>query len=83
VFAYCVFFVYYVVCVFTTTISLVKLIKMYILFILPVSNVRLVESAVHLSLSVCRLSVTLLPVGRDLKFSAIFMHRLITHGSLY
>jgi len=24
VFAYCVFFVYYVVCVFTTTISLVK-----------------------------------------------------------
>jgi len=30
------------------------------------------------ALSICRLSVTLLhPIGRDLNFSAIFLHRLI------
>jgi len=32
VFAYCVFFVYYVVCVFTTTISLVKNKDVYIVY---------------------------------------------------
>ena len=38
------------------------------------------------SLSVCRLSVCLsvcnvvAPIGKDLNFSAIFLHRLITHG---
>jgi len=30
--------------------------------------------------SVCRLSVKLLPVPRGLKFSAIFLHRLIDYG---